>query len=110
VRVALAVFLFFLVCLSSLPVWAFRCGNRLVSQGETQSDIWSKCGAPDTTERRVKYRALPGYDPYTGARSTLYMPVVIEVWVYNFGPQRFMKELSFEEGRLIDIQQLGYGY
>jgi len=109
-RAALTVFLFFLVCLSTVPAWAFRCGNRLVSRGETQTAIWSKCGAPDTTEWRVNYRALPSYDSLAAARTTVYVPVITEVWVYNFGPQRFMQELWFEDGRLIDMQSLGYGY
>jgi hypothetical protein len=109
-RAALAVFLFFLVCLSTIPAWALRCGNRLVALGEPQTAIWSKCGEPDTTERRVTYRVLSDKDSFGVVRSLVYIPVVIEVWVYNFGPRRFMQEFSFEDGRLIYIQSLGYGY
>jgi Protein of unknown function (DUF2845) len=109
-RATLAVFLFFLVCLSTVPAWALRCGNRLVSLGEPQTAILYKCGEPDTTERRVTYRALSDKDSFGVVRSLVYIPVVIEVWVYNFGPRRFMQEFSFEDGRLIYIQSLGYGY
>ncbi len=109
-RVPLAVLLFFLVCLSTIPAWALRCGNRLVSLGEPQTAILYKCGAPDTTDRRVTYRVLSDNDSFGVVRPLVYIPVVIDVWVYNFGPQRFMQELSFEDGRLIDIESLGYGY
>jgi hypothetical protein len=109
-RATFAVFFFFLVCLSTVPAWALRCGNRLVSFGEIQNVVLYKCGAPDTTERRVTYRVEPDYDAFGVPRTAVYIPVVIDVWVYNFGPRRFMQELSFEDGRLINIQSLGYGY
>ena len=109
-RVPLAVVLFFLVCLGTVPAWALRCGNRLLSPGEPQAAVLSKCGTPDTTDRRVIYREQPEYDAFGFPRATVSVPVVIDVWVYNFGPQRFMQELSFEDGRLIGIQSLGYGY
>jgi hypothetical protein len=109
-RATFAVFLFFLVCLSTVPAWAFRCGNRLVSLGEPRNAVLHKCGEPDTTDRRMTYRVLPDSDPFRVARPPVYIPVVIDVWVYNFGPRRFMQEFSFEEGRLIDVQSLGYGY
>jgi uncharacterized protein DUF2845 len=109
-RASLAVLVFFLVCLSTVPAWALRCGNRLVSVGEPQSTVLYKCGEPDTMERRVIYRALPDHDAFGALRSLVYVPVVIEVWVYNFGPRQFMQELSFEDGQLTAIHPLGYGY
>jgi len=102
--------LFFLVCLGTVPAWALRCGNRLVDLGEPSAAVLQKCGTPDTMERRVIYRVLPDADAFGSVRSLVYVPVVIDVWVYNFGRQRFMQEFSFEDGRLVDIQSLGYGY
>jgi hypothetical protein len=109
-RTLLALMLFFLVCLGTVPAWALRCGNRLVDLGEPSAAVLQKCGTPDTTERRVIYRVLPDADAFGSVRSLVYVPVVIDVWVYNFGRQRFMQEFSFEDGRLVDIQSLGYGY
>lgn len=108
-RVLLAVFLLVLACLSTVPAWALRCGNRLVSVGEPQTAVWHKCGEPDTADWRMNYRVIPGYDAFGFARP-VYVPVMTEVWVYNFGPQRFMQEMSFEDGRLVAIESLGYGY
>jgi hypothetical protein len=38
------------------------------------------------------------------------VPVNVEEWLYNFGPQYFMQLLRFENGRLVEIRNLGYGY
>ncbi len=89
-----------------LLLWR-ACGFR---RRPPQVSVQRKCGDPDTTEWRITYRALPIQDPYSGDWVTVYTPVAIEVWLYNFGPQRFMEELSFESGRLVSIQPLGYGY
>lgn len=99
-----------LFCVGVSPVYALRCGNRLVDVGDSQSTVVRKCGKPVTTEQRVVYRPQPGQDPFTDSLHTIYALVVIEVWLYNFGPRRFMQELSFEAGRLITIEPLGYGF
>jgi hypothetical protein len=31
-------------------------------------------------------------------------PIRYEAWTYDFGPQRFIRTLTFEEGRLIRIE------
>ncbi len=36
------------------------------------------------------------------------MPV--EIWTYNFGPYKLMREIRFVDGRVEDIETLGYGY
>ena len=99
-----------LLCLDVAFAHALRCGNRLVSAGEPKLTVWQKCGEPTATDSYVTYRALPSPTPHSAGTSTVYVPVVIEVWVYNFGPQRFQQALSFEEGRLTAIRPLGYGY
>ena len=36
--------------------------------------------------------------------------VPVETWVYNFGPSKFMRKLRFEDGVLVEIKVLDYGY
>ena len=36
--------------------------------------------------------------------------VKIEEWTYNFGPERFIRTLTFENGELVDIETGGYGF
>ena len=38
------------------------------------------------------------------------MEVPVESWVYNFGPNKFMRKVRFENGIVADIETLGYGY
>jgi hypothetical protein len=100
----------YLLCLDVAPAQALRCGNRLVSAGEAKLSVWQKCGEPEATDWYVTYRALRGPEHSPVATPPVYVPVVIELWFYNFGPQRFQQEFSFEEGRLIGIRPLGYGF
>ena len=34
----------------------------------------------------------------------------MEIWTYNFGPNKLMRRLRFVDGELQDIETLGYGY
>jgi hypothetical protein len=36
--------------------------------------------------------------------------VVVETWTYNLGPHRLMPRIRFEDGRVAEIQWLGYGF
>jgi uncharacterized protein DUF2845 len=123
-RTLLIALTFVVGCLEPTPAGAFYCGNRLVSPGERQTVVWYKCGEPDLRSWRVHYRtpsAARGFG--LGAHHFGFGthrcdetansgagPVVVEVWVYNLGSRRFLQELSFEDGCLIYIEPLGYGY
>ena len=115
-RATLAGLLFVLIRLGTTSAWAVYCGNRLVtlvSHRETQTSVWYKCGEPDTMSWHLDYRPVQVTDAFGGTGGTHitgYEPVVIEVWVYNFGLQRFMEQFTFEDGRLTGIISLGYGY
>jgi hypothetical protein len=36
--------------------------------------------------------------------------VPVEEWTYDFGPQRFIQFLTFEDGRLVRVQSGDYGH
>jgi hypothetical protein len=36
--------------------------------------------------------------------------VPVDAWTYDFGPQRFVRFLTFEHGKLIQIDSGGYGH
>jgi len=112
-RATLAGLLFVWICLGPSSAGAVYCGNRLVtlvSHRETQTSVLYKCGEPDTTSWYLDYRPVQVTDAFGGTHITGYEPVVIEVWVYNFGPRRFMEQFTFEDGGLSAIRPLGYGY
>jgi hypothetical protein len=108
------------VALRSGPAFAFRCGERLVSVGDTRDEVKDKCGEPSSVEawqeERIKrdfYR--PGIDEapgdYEGYRVPLLVKeqVRIEEWQYNLGPRRLTRYLRFENGRLIKMTTGDYG-
>ncbi len=102
------------VCLVlfSLPTWAFYCGSNVIKEGDYKLQVLDRCGQPDYSESRVEYRSTvfrgsgiqqPGLDFINQ------VPIQIEEWTYDFGRHRFMQFLHFENGRLIWINNLGYG-
>lgn len=90
---------------------SFRCGNDLVLEGDVRSRVRVKCGEPTEVSHSVAWRSPVywhhGY-PYHLGGSVREVPV--EVWTYNRGPNSFMRRLRFEDGVLIEIETLGYGY
>ena len=91
---------------------AFRCGSHLVSEGDTRSEVIARCGDPTEIDQRSAILRQPvvwvGGRPYSVGNGLVEVPV--EVWVYNLGPSKLMRRLRFEDGLLVDIDTLGYGY
>lgn len=105
--------LFLIACLLTFfasPSYALRCGSDLVLEGETQSQVRTSCGDPTEVIDWVEHRLVRVHYPYSPVFEDIVKPVYIEEWVYNFGPQRFMRKLRFENGRLQTIKTLGYGH
>ena len=76
-----------------------RCDGRLVGVGDRPFDALVVCGEPDL---RVPVRLeLPG--------GGLVLPYE-EIWYYNFGPRRLLRELRIRGERIVAIESLGYGF
>lgn len=102
-----------MLLLSSGPAAAdsFRCGTRLVTDGDSTDKVATLCGPPETIERSEVWRRPLHWHrgrPYYAGRD----PVAVsdEYWVYNFGPHRLMRRLRFEDGLLVEVETLGHGY
>lgn len=93
--VALAITLPLLVSPAAL---AFRCGNVLVSEGDSKAEVLIKCGAPDW-KTEWSEDIVDSADPSL----SYHLSSEKERWLYNLGPQRFMRILLFEDGRLTDV-------
>lgn len=96
-----------LLWLSAPPAWALRCGSQLVTLGDYKLQVLSKCGEPMFVDSRIEFRVVRLYG--SGLEFERYVPVTIEEWTYNFGPNRFVRLLRFENGRLVSVESLGYG-
>jgi Protein of unknown function (DUF2845) len=97
--------------LSAAPAQAFRCGSRLVSEGDTRAAVRAKCGEPADVEHRSVWRQPVVWvhgRPYHLSSDQIEIPV--ESWVYNLGPNKLMRRLRFEDGVVVEIETLGYGY
>ncbi|ETW92425.1 MAG: hypothetical protein ETSY2_53455 [Candidatus Entotheonella gemina] len=105
---AVAMVMILILMLSVGPAYALRCGTRIVSKGDHKTSVRIKCGEPEAIEERVIYRTLHLTHHPHGDK--IVVPVAIEEWLYNFGPRRFMRQLWFENGKLVRIRSLGYGY
>ena len=98
--------------LAASPAFAFRCGTKIVSEGDTRSEVAAKCGEPDdvVTLKSVFRRPViwTGGRPYFIGDDFIEIPV--EDWVYNLGPNKLMQRVKFEGGVVVEIESLGYGY
>jgi hypothetical protein len=102
-----------LLLAAALPqmAWAFRCGNRLVSEGDTAGEVRAKCGAPTDVRHHTVWRAPVVWRagrPFRVWGDDL--PVPVETWTYNLGSHRFIQQLRLEDGIVVEIETLGYGY
>jgi hypothetical protein len=89
---------------------ALRCGLKLISPGDRKVEVLHRCGEPDSIDERVIYKVIYAYDKFNPALREVSVPIVVEEWLYNLGPHRLKRLLYFENGILLDIQALDYGY
>jgi hypothetical protein len=81
-----------------------ECTEQVVAVGDSKSDVLSKCGKPtfkDKRQEELKGRTISGQE------HTEF--VTIEEWTYNLGPNRFLRILTFRNGKLTDMKTGGYG-
>ena len=97
------------LALAATDALAFRCGHQLVQEGDYKWDVLNKCGRPEWSDQRTAIRGSRLRHPYGALEEDRYEEVVIDEWIYNFGPTRFKRLLYFENGVLKDIQKLDYG-
>src|SRR5688572_16422584 len=90
---------------------SLRCGTRLVHEGDTREVVIAKCGEATGIDRRSVWRRpvvwIRGRPFHVGIHE---IEIPVELWTYNFGPNRFMRLIRFEDGRVVDIETLDYGY
>lgn len=102
--------LLLLLAFSHNSLAALRCGNKLVDIGDYKADVLRICGPPATQERRYGVKGQESRDFGNTLEQNRYDQVIIDEWVYNFGSRRLQQLLLFENGVLIEIRDLGYGY
>lgn len=106
---------------------SLRCGPRLITIGDYRDRLLAECGEPDQVqvweeERVYGFDHHPQYygvydnyeyvhpDDGSGTPYRVRKLVIVEEWVYNHGPTRFMDHLRLENGVVKKIASGGYGY
>src|SRR5262245_56765182 len=95
------------------------CSGRIVSTGDSRYEVKAVCGEPDDVSQRVEYRTLRGrvagpcqrVDGKVICSDTReqVIEVVIDEWIYDFGRNRFIEYLTFEQGKLVSVRTGSYG-
>lgn len=108
----------------SAPLLALRCGHSLVQPGDYKDYVVDICGEPDYVDSHYERRGNVNHADATqynfnrrqrisnnsfnyGQSHYQEIEVLVEEWIYNFGSARLRKLLRFENGRLIEVENLG---
>jgi hypothetical protein len=90
-----------LALLGSVPAHAMdslRCGSRVVSVDAIDAEVIAACGEPSYRDHRVHSLPRGRYDD------------ALEVWYYNAGSSQLIRVLTFRDGKLVSVDNDGYGF
>ena len=111
-----------LLGLFTQPAIAFRCDGKVIKKGDYHFEVVEYCGEPEAVNTRRFLRTqrlelaklapsqLPDNYVKVGDQYQITEEVVVEDWFYNFGRNRLSQKVTFENGEIIRIESLGYGY
>jgi hypothetical protein len=88
-----------LICYGTTAI-AMRCGTSLISEGDSEYDVISKCGEP--LYQQTFNELINQYD-YYGRRIGV-IPKAVTKWIYQKSSAEFQYELIFEQGVLKKIK------
>jgi hypothetical protein len=95
----------------------FRCPTgRLVSLGDHLVEVRNKCGDPDYVgqrvekrKRREKVRQHSGAGYSEEVMEEREVEILLDEWIYDLGPKKFMRTAVFENGRVVQTATGDYG-
>lgn len=94
---------------------AFRCGDSLVSEGDTKAKVLLECGSPMYKEKIASRKSKQHgksdnqrHSPHPKS-SPREVTKPVEKWYYNCGSNDFIYVLTFEGGILKSEATAGYG-
>lgn len=90
---------------------SFRCGTKLITDGDTADEVLALCGKPtDITRKVILQRPVIWRDGRPYYVSEDMVEVAVEYWTYNLGPNKLMRRLRIDAGIVTEIEALGPGY
>lgn len=97
-------------CLPGLANAGMRCGSRIIDRGSSSTEVSSFCGDPAQIDRTTSFRSGARIVDGDGRVSGIGADVQVEFWTYNFGPNLLMERVRIEDGVVVEVQSLGYGF
>ena len=86
-----------------------RCGSKLISEGDPIEKVRQYCGEPVATKRTWITRQ-PRFEyggqeiPFEGSED-----VPVDLWTYDFGANKLMRQIRFIAGKVESIETLEHG-
>ena len=100
-----------LFCLPGLAsAQTFRCSDRIISTGATRAEVAALCGDPAQVEHKTIYNNVSAGLGQSAVVAGSTVETQLELWIYNFGPDKLMQRVRFEDGIVTGIESMGYGY
>ena len=90
---------------------SFRCGNKLITDGDSADKLIARCGEPTGVTLTTILGRPVGWrfgSPYYLSNDLV--EVAVEYWTYNQGPNKLMRRLRLEDGIVTEVETLGPGY
>lgn len=94
---------------SSARADSLECEGRHVSPGDTKVDLLGKCGEPTARDERVEETQTATVDKASQTGEARKVTEVVETWVYDFGPQRFVQYVTLTGGKVRAVKSGDYG-
>lgn len=92
-----------------VPLRRATCAPAQLHVGDAKLDLLSRCGEPALAERRDDLLRVTAVVE-GGLRVTREVPVVSEVWTYDFGPQVLVRFVFLEDGIVARVETGRHGY
>lgn len=91
-----------------------RCGSKLVGRGDSPYRVRALCGEPVEAQSRVEFRTIAQQVPHPTipgrfVQASRTVEVQVEIWLYDFGPHKFVRRVTFEQGQLVRVETEHYG-
>jgi hypothetical protein len=99
-----------IACLPALASAGMRCGSRIIDRGSSSAEVSSFCGDPAQIDRTTAFRGSARIVDSDGRVTGIGADVQVEFWTYNFGPNLLMERVRIEDGIVVEVQSLGYGF
>ena len=86
-----------------------RCGSKLISEGDSVEKVLQYCGEP-VERKRTWITRQPRFEyggheiPFEGSED-----VPVDLWTYDFGANKLMRQIRFVAGKVESIETLEHG-